>query len=282
MSVASAIGYIHVEGGVLIIGKTAATGVAIGGGAASGAISGAVAALVIIATVAVFAFDRCLQGDGLRECVAGVVNEIVNSFSSALDEIFPFTAMHDRVDVIVKSRYWDVVEHGNAFVFCTDSLRPRRSEIMRCYYYEERVCDAAGAAIVGAGIGGAAGIIAAAAVGAAIGCATVILCILAIIVAAIVAAVAALVGAFVGGQIGKAVNEDTAPSADGTDLSIGDLITVFGNMKRRETDNGANVFWWTSNTTLHGAISDAAPRPFSYCEVNDELPIDACPLPPIE
>lgn len=266
---------ISVTGEVLSIG-----GITIGTAGVAGALAGLLGAVTIIAIVTVFALDRCVQGEGLRECIAGVVHDIVASFSKALDELFPFSAMHDRVDVVVKSKFWDVVESGDAFVFCTDELPPRRSEIMRCYYFEERVCSAASAGVIGAGIGGAAGVIAAAAIAAAIGCATVILCLFALILALLVAAVAALVGALIAGQIAKAAGEDEDPSADtGEAISIGDLVSVFGNMQRRENDQGANTMWWVSSTNLHGRARDGLSQPFSYCDINDELEVDACPIP---
>lgn len=265
---------ISVVGGVLKIGS-----ITIGGAAAGGALAGLVAGITIIAIVTAFALDRCVQGKGLLECIAGAVHKIVESFSSTLDELFPFSAMHDRVDVVVKSRFWDVVESGESFVHCTDESPPRRSEIMRCYYYEKRVCDAAMAGITGAGIGAVAGIIAGAAIAAAIGCATIIFCLLAIIVAAIVAAVAALVGALIAGQIAKAAGEDEAPSAGGTVIGVGDLITVRGNMQRREEDDGANVMWWVSSSDLHGQVRDGLAEPFSYCEIDEELAMDGCLVP---
>lgn len=250
------------------------------GAASSGAISGTLGALAVVIIIGVYTFDRCKKTDGLAECVAGVVNEIVQDFSTAIEEIFPFTAQHDRVDVVVKARYWDVVENGNAKVLCTDETPPRRSEIMRCYYFTDRVCNAARGSVIGAGIGGAAGIFAAAAVGAAIGCATVILCVLALLVAAIVAAVAALVGALAGGQIAKAASDDSSPSASGTEISVGDLITVNGNMLKREEDEGANVLYWVTSSSLSGEMPATAPsNPFSYCEVDDVFTMDACPRP---
>jgi hypothetical protein len=249
------------------------------GAAGSGTIAGLAAGIAVIIIVGIYAFDRCVGTDGLQECVAGVVNEIVQDFSSALEEIFPFTAMHDRIDVVVKARYWDVVEDGNAKVLCTDEAPPRRSEILRCYYFTERVCNAAKGAQIGAGVGAAAGVVAAAAVGAAIGCATVILCIVALIVAALVAAAAALVGALIGGQIAKAVSDGDSPTAaDGTEISVGDLITVNGNMVRREEDEGANVIWWVSTSSLSGRMPDSvASNPFSYCDVDDVFTMDSCP-----
>src|SRR4051794_32628111 len=125
-TIIGAIAKLEVVNGVIMIGS-----VAVGSAAAGGAIAGAAAAIAVIVIIAVFAFDRCLQGDGRPECVAGVVDVVEDSFSSASDEIFPFTAMHDRVDLIAKSFFWDVIESGEAFVFCTPDPHPRTSEIMR-------------------------------------------------------------------------------------------------------------------------------------------------------
>jgi hypothetical protein len=119
---------------------------------------------------------------------------------------------------------------------------------------------------------------------AAITCASVILCIVGIIVAAILAIIAAVLGALAGGQIAKAASENDTPtgvpsdpSSGSTreDIAVGDYITVRGNMQLRKEDNGANVLWWVSSTILHGAANDDVPKPFSYCEVNDDF-TDGC------
>ncbi|MEO1250868.1 MAG: hypothetical protein AAFW81_00810 [Pseudomonadota bacterium] len=273
LGIAGFYGELKVAGETLFIGSTAiGTGVVVGG------ISGIISAAVVLYTVITFAADRCNKVSGSRQCVAGVISHIENSFSSTLDDLLPFTAMHDRVDLIVKSDYWDIVESNQAFVFCTDDPIPRRSEILRCYYYDRRVCEAANGAATGAAVAAVPAVLAAAAMGALIGCTTIIFCVLAIIVAALVAAAVVLAGAAIGGHAAK--GEDQNPmDDDGSLILVGDLIAATGNMLRREHDNSANVFWWTEATTVHGSITDTAPRPFSYCEVNDELPLDGCMLP---
>lgn len=274
-TVLKVVGAISVVEGVLTV-----AGYSIGGAAASGAVAGAAAAIAIIIVIGTYAGDRCVPVSGLPECIAGVITEIVESFNSVTDELLPFTAMHDRVDIVVKSRFWPIVESNNAFVFCTDQETPRRSEILRAYYYDSQVCQAATGAQVGAIPGAVAGVIAAAIVAAAIGCATVYLCIIALIVAVIVAAVATLVGALIGGQVAKESTPDSSPSdGSGTALTTGNLISVHGNKLRREHDSGANVLWWVSSTTLHGQVSATVSPPYSYCEIDEELSMDACPLP---
>jgi predicted lipid-binding transport protein (Tim44 family) len=264
--------------------KIVAVVAALGGASAGGVLSAFAGGVAVIILVGMYALDRCVQGDGLRECVAGVVANIVESFSDAWQNIFPFTGMHDRVELIVKSRFWDVLESSGAYVHCTDDATPRRSEIMRCYFYSKEVCAAATGSQIGAGVGAVGGIIAGAAIAAAIGCATVILCIFALILAFLVAVVAALVGALIGGQIGKAASENSEPSdsSTGNALATGDLVTINGQRSRREYDENAWVMWWVSSASFHGHVrADIPSNPFSYCEIDEELPMDSCPLPPI-
>jgi len=272
-------------GSIISVGS-AITGVkaivaVLGGILVAGAIASGLAAIFITITIGVFRLNRCVGSEGLPTCVGGVVSNIEESFGDALQEIFPFSGQHTRVDVTVKSFFWDVLEQNNAYVFCTKASYPQRSEIMRSYYYTERVCVAARGSAIGAGIGGIAGIIAGAAVAAAIGCTTVILCIFALLLAALVAAVAALVGALVGGQIAKAVSDNNPDNNipttnNGSAIGIGDLVTVNGNMEKRDYDKKANVFWWVQSTSFHGRVADSTSQPFSYCEIDEELMVDAC------
>lgn len=280
--ISAIIGVLGIAGQVTVVnGVLYIAGVALGA-AGGAAVTAALVGIAAIVFVGLYVSDRCIQGEGIRNCIAGVVHEIVGSFSEATEEILPFTAMHDRVDVVVKQKYWDIVESSGAYVFCTGEVAPRRSEIMRVYYYDARVCGAAKGALYGTVAGAVAGVIIAAVVIAAIGCATVILCIFALLLAALIAAVACIVGAFVGGQIGKAAASTTDPTDDatGTTLRTGDLISVTGNTQQREHDDGANVIWWESSTSLHGHVADGTPQPFSYCEIDDQLANDACPRPP--
>lgn len=261
------LGSASVSGGAITIG-----GVTLGA-AAAGAMVGAAVAVATFVVVALSAYDRCHPSDAEEQCVAGVVTQLVPSFSSAAEDLLPWKAMHDRVDVLVKSHFWQIVEFGNAHVFCTKEERPRRSELLRCYFYEQRVCSAANGAVVGAAVGAIAGIIAAAIIAAAM-CTTVILCLLGLVIAAIVAAVAVLAGAFAGGQIAKAGADDETPSASsGETLAVGHLVTVRGPMERRGYDDDANAIYWVTSAQLHG--SSMSPQPFSYCEINDEFE-DGC------
>lgn len=241
-------------------------------------IAGFVGGVGTFIVVFLYLTKRCNPVKGQSECVAGVVGNTVEAFSGDFDEFLPFIAMHDRIDVIVKSNYWNVVESGNAKVFCTDEDYPRKSAIIRCYYYTEQVCAAARGAAIGAALGAIVGMVVAALVTAAL-CVTVILCIFALILAALIASAAALAGAAIGGQIGKAISGGESPSDNmGKVISIGDLITIInGNMLQTGYDDGANVFWWVELSAFSGQPSDTIPNnPFSYCEIDDVFTTDAC------
>jgi hypothetical protein len=281
IAIGSALGYIKVIGGTItIVNGSGATIFAIGGAAAGGALAAAITAVALVVMIGLFVSDRCTATKGLPECVAGVVTSVLDSFDSALDELLPFSAMHDRVELVARSRFWDVIENGEAFVHCTDVETPRRSEIMRCYFFDSRVCGAARGALYGGIAGGVGGIIAAAAIAAAIGCATIILCIFALIAAILIAAAAVLIGAFVGGQIGKAASTDDDPTTQtGEAVAIGHLVALRGNMVRREYDDDANVLYFVAQADLQG--SSISPQPFSYCEIDDEMGMnDGCERAP--
>ncbi len=143
ISIAAGLGAVSVSGGVLTIG-----GLSIGTAAGAGLGAAFVGALVVGTVILLSWFDRCRSQLAPPACVAGVVVDLADSFSSAWDEILPFTAQHDRVDLVAKSSFWDLIESGDARVFCTGEPFNRKSEIIRCYFFEARVCAAArGAAI---------------------------------------------------------------------------------------------------------------------------------------
>lgn len=275
ISVAKAIGAMSVSAGVISIGGTTITAGLFAGGAV-----GTAAAVATLIVVVMSARDRCNPSEAEEQCVAGVVTSLTPSFSHTRDELLPWQAMHDRVDVLVKSVFWQTVELGDAFVFCTAEDRPRRSELLRCYFYEHRVCAAANGAAAGAAVGAVAGIVAAALIAAAL-CTTVVLCLLGLVLAAIVAVAAVLGGAAVGGQIAKAAAEDEDPSADtGEIISVGYLVTVRGPMEPRGYDDGANAMYWATRAQFHGA--SMSPEPFSYCEIDEEFEDGCRPVPVVE
>ena len=234
------------------------------------AVGGALAAWAV---VVIMVLNRCNPTAGVQECAAGVVNEIVPSFNNTVDDIFTFTAIHDRVDLVVKSRYWHLVQN-NVFVRCAGD--PQQSPLLAAFYYSKEVCNAGTGAIIGGAVGIIPGVLLGVLAGVAIGCATVILCVLALIVAAIVAAAIVVAAAVAGGQIGKAVGGSSQPSADGRELAVGDYITTIGNLLNVGYLDGARGFWWVTDTTLHGRSTGVPP--FSYTDPDANLNPDACPV----
>lgn len=239
-----------------------------------------VAAVIVILVVADFWYQRCLASHQTQPaCSAGVIQTVIPSFASASDEIFPFSAMHDRVDVVVKCDYWFRVNDFAAWIICNTD--PDVSPMLRGYYKNEKVCAAGAGSTVGAVVGGVAGVFLGVLAGAAIASLAcgpwVILClILAVLVAAIIAAVCALVGAFAGGQIGKAAASDPGAVADGGSmLMVGDYVTTKGGLLTSGGDMGARVYWFVDNTTLHGRSTMSSP--FSHTDPDAVLTTDACP-----
>lgn len=245
-----------------------------------------VGALLTAGLVIVSAVDRLSSREGRKACYAGVADTIVESFSSGWDTVFPFAAQHDRVDVVVKPAYWElVVLPPSEYVYCNDDSLA--SPLLRTYYYSSEIEGAAIGSIVGAAAGAIGGIILGLLAGVAIGCAGgPILCALAFLVALIVAAVVVLAAAFAGGNIGRAAAGEsspggTAPGAEGSrDLGSGDYVSINGNLVVYPEDNNAIVAWWEESTTVHGRSTSGegtgGGRPFNFTDPRDRLEPDAC------
>ena len=246
------------------------------GGAFLGAVVAAlVAAIWLMVSMGDWGRIKCNGIVGTEECAAGVVTHIEPAFSNAIDGAFPFMAIHDRVDLVVTSAFWDLVEDGASVVHCTDDVFPYRSEVLQCHYYTPSICTAMTGTYVGVGVGAVAGVGLGIAAGVAVaaGCATLILCLLAILVAVLIAVVTVILGAIAGGNIGRAAGEESGPSGEteageGVSLSVGDLITVRGNL----ATVGPRIFWWVEETTYHGEASAGLRQPYSYCDIDLELP----------
>lgn len=245
-----------------------------------------VAAIVTWGVIFSFYYDRCIDSPkGPDGCSAGVIGNIIPAFASTADQVFTFIAMHDRVDVVIKSVYWPLVAAGKS-VACSDDADD--SPIMYGYFHNDAVCNAGLGAAIGGGVGAVGGVIIAAVTALAIGCATWILCIFAILVAIILAIVAVVLGATAGGAIGKAASEKSVPTSTGNDLlppmplSVGDYVTHKGKLVQLGDVDGAVVFWFVRQATLHGHSSGNSP--FSYHDPDANLLIDACPMdtPPIQ
>ena len=248
-------------------------GTGIGGAFLGAVVAVLIAAIWLMVSMGEWGRIKCNGIVGTEACAAGVVSHIEPAFSNGIDGAFPFMAIHDRVDLVVTSAFWDLVEDGATTVHCTDETYPRRSEILQCHYYTPSICTAMTGTYVGIGVGAVAGVALGIAAAVAIGCATLILCILAILVAILIAVVTVILGAMAGGKIGRAAGEESGPSGEtaegeGISLSVGDLITVRGNL----ATVGPRIFWWVEETTYHGRASADLAQPYSYCDIDLELP----------
>jgi hypothetical protein len=265
--VGSVIGYLGIWAYWAVAGPGVAGAEAAAAGALAGLIAGVIAWLVLMTIITVTVLDRCMSVKGRLICATGAVLRIVeNSSLSGAEAAFPFTMMHDRVDVVTRSGHWEDIERDEAFVFCTTESvhHPERiSEILRCYYYDPQVCSAGVGAIVGGGVLGAAGLIAGTLAAAAIGCLTVFLCILAVLIAVIIVVMAVILGAIIGSAIGRAAGEDRSPRTF-VDIDEGSYVAVWGNLRQRGFDLDANVLWWTGTTHASGMAPSN-----SHCELDE-------------
>ena len=260
----------------------------VGGFSYSAAIvSGAAAGSLLTAAAVVFsAINRLTKPEGVQACYAGVINNIVASFDSGWDTVFPFAAQHDRADVVVKPLYWEIITlRPSQYIWCNnDSLE---SPLLRSYFFSSEVLGAAIGSIIGAVAGAIGGFILGLLSGAAIGCAGgPILYLLAFLVALIVAAIVTLVGAFAAGNIGRAVAGDSSPtgtptsSSGSSEISNGDYVSINGNLIAYAEDNNAIVAWWVDNTTISGRSSlgegIGGNSPFSFIDPRDNYNPDSC------
>ena len=239
-------------------------------------IAAVIGAILAFATVFDFYRLRCLSHpDTLAACSAGVIQQLIPAFNSASDDVFPFTAQHDRVDVVVKCKYWPLVQVNAAFVECNTD--PDTSPILRGYYHNAAVCAAGLGSTIGAGVGVVGGILLGALAGAAIGCATIILCLFALLIALIVAVVTVIVAAVIGGDIGRAAaGGQPGPTADdGNTLHSGDYVTTKGGLLTSGDDDGSRIYWFVDHTTLHGHSTESSP--FDHTDPDTNLTMDACP-----
>ena len=238
----------------------------------------AVAGIAVFATVVYFAVDRCNQSPkGEKGCVAGVIETITPAFTgSTVDNGFPFASQHDRVDVVVKKDYWDLIDAQSDFVFCSQA---DQSPMVPCFYYNPAVCNAGIGGSIGAGVGVVGGLLIAAVVVAAIGCATWILCLVALIVAVLIVVAAAIIGAVTGGQIGRAATSQPGPTSSGSEpqaLQIGDYVTEQGSLVKYGDLDNALAFYFVQTTTLHGRSFNLPS--YSHTDPDQNLVPDACPV----
>jgi hypothetical protein len=256
-------------------------------------IAAAAAALITWLVISDFYYKNCLDSPRpIPVCSAGVIEASFAAFSSVTDQIFAFAATHDRIDVVVKSIYWDLVSKDAPYVNCAPNNDPPyddKSPMLSEFYHNDAVCRAGLGGSIGALAGGVAGtflgVLAAGAI-ASLSCGPFAwLCaILAIVVAIIVAVVSAVIGAVVGSQIGRAADPSRALPIDPTapdfpsSLSVGDYVSTSGTLMSDSDANGMYVYWFVDNTHRHGQSPNKPP--FSYKDPDANLGRDACCIPP--
>lgn len=235
--------------------------------------------VTILIVIGVFVFKNCFEEpEGLQACSSGVIEALFPSFDDWSEWVFPFSASHPRIDVVVRCDYWDLTNNGGATVVCNDD--PERSPILTAFFHSSEVCAAGAGALIGAAVAGIGGIIAAVAIGAAIGCSAsgpfYLLCLLLVVlIALIVVAVAALVGALIGGLIAKEAAGSDDPIEDGAGLSIGDYVTTPGNLIIMGELDNARAYWFVDPVhTVHGRSTGSPP--FSHLDPDANLTSDAC------
>ncbi len=211
-----------------------------------------IAVAILIVSIFIYLWSEKCNADpaGDSRCLSGVV-EAINGDDLG---VFPFAADHPSVDVVIKSKYWPIIEANDQAkkVFCSDAGSP----ILKVFYKSSKVCGAAVGAIVGSAVGGAAGVIAGAVAAAAIGCATVWLCLLALLVLIVIVAALAIAGAWGGSAIGAAAADDAAiNNTDGRSIAIGDLVKVTGPTAIYSKFEGAVVQYWNVTTEMLGTAT---------------------------
>lgn len=211
---------------------------------------------VLIITVGVFYYlwkAKCDEPEGSSRCATGVVNAIHGEDLG----VFPFAADHPNIDLVIKSKYWSLIELGAVKnIFCSGANSP----VLKVFYKSPKVCGAASGAVAGSFIGGTGGVIGGAIAATAIGCATVWLCALAIFVLLVIIVAAAVAGAWAGSAIGAATAEGRAIEAtDGRDINVGDYMKATGPTAIYNEFEGAMVQYFNEDTELFGRTSELPP-----------------------
>ncbi len=244
-------------------------------------LSAVAAAVAVVVAIFSFWWDRCLQSpDSQLSCSAGVVNDVHASFDIPANYLFPFTAQHDMVSVVLKCIYWPLVQLGAQNIKCDPFTK---SPTIHCYFYNPAVCAAEAGSFIGGVLGAVGGIVLGIIVGAAIGCAGtgplyVFCLLLACLIAALIAAVAALIGACIGGNIGNATTQPSQPSdPQGNAIEIGEYITTMGDTTISGDDDNARVYWFVNTALAHGMSKVGAP--FGHTDPDENLKSDGCMVP---
>ncbi len=215
-------------------------------------------------------YDDCVgDPEGQTRCVSGVVEKVTDESVGLI-----FNADHPSAHVVVKSRYWDLLQLNAGMINCSAAGSP----ILIVFYESSKVCGAKLGALIGGAAVGIGGIVLGALAAAAIGCATIILCALALLIAALIVVAAVIIGAAAGGAIGAAVSEDNVPELENGDaIQVGDYVSVLGPTIRNDNYEGAIVQYFNETTSLLGR-SSGSPS-FSHEDPDNAIPdnMEACP-----
>lgn len=227
-------------------------------------------AVFIVIVIFWFRARTCGEADGEHACWAGVVVEIRRAFSSVSDHLLPFQASPDRADVVLRERYWHLVQGNAAFIHCHNDSDA--SPILRCFFRTRRLCAAITGALIGAIVAAVGVAVAAAILAGVLGCALVLpLCLALAILAFLIGALIALIGAAIGGAIGRAGasdDGDTEPGGADSSAVLGAIVTMTGNILRRDDYDGARVAWYAETVLIHGEFAPEQ-LPISFSEVED-------------
>jgi hypothetical protein len=253
------------------------------------AIVAATTAIIIIYTV----WSSYLQlaaspPEGDPGCVAGVVNDVIDAGSNF------FQLAHGRINVVVKTIYWTVIDGTSfnppltpSFIWCSvcsncppsvwppgvnagDAGNIGCSPMLPCYYRSQRVVNAAAGlaigATVGAAVGAVLGTMAGVAAMAALGCTVtlalapicILFVVLAILVAVAITALVALAWGAIGAAIGGSIGRDSAPAAGSAGaIMVGNYVMLMGNLVQVPDANGSNAIYfagWIPNPQTNQVV----------------------------
>ena len=214
-------------------------------------------------------YDDCVGGQtGERRCLSGVVERIASETAGWI-----FNASHPNLDLVVRSRYWTILQLGSDLIDCSDTGSP----MLKVVFKSDRTCSVKLGALIGGAALGIGGVVVAAIAAAAIGCATVIFCVLALLVAALIVAAAVIVGALAGGAVAAGLAEDDEPEFDdGDSIQIGDYIHVEGPTAKNLKFEGAIVQYFNEIVSLLGASNNMASFRHEDPDANIPDAMDPC------
>lgn len=253
----------------------------------------AAAVAVVVSYAAWKSYSRtCSDQDGTSRCLSGVVNALHREEES----VIPFRGDHPHVDLVIRSKYWNIISLNAKTVFCSETDDPDTdSPVLKAFFHSDEVCAAALGAAIGATVGAAVGAVA----GVAVGGATLAACTLtgpfaflcaaaALVLMALTVAIGAALGAALGGEIGRALSDGVDfDNLDGRSIEVGDFISVQGPTARNDDMKGAVVQFFVKAWAKLGAIGTTGEYSYVDAETGfvalddqeNEVEVQDCPVP---